>query len=649
MKLVYITPHLSTGGMPEYLRKKIELLKNDFDIWVLELNYEPNYNSIRNKIVDLIGERLINCDSNFEKMWNEIENINPDVIHFEEISDYYYSDWLLSRIYDKNRSWKIFETLHDSSIDHQEKRWIPDKMIVVSPWQIKNFLHLNIPIEIIEHDIEPGIRNRQEGLLELGLNPDKKHVLQVGIFSSRKNQSETFQIAEQMPDVEFHFVGPITDNYKSYWENLLKTKPDNVKVWGERSDVYNFYKCVDVVIFPSRGRYGDMETNPLVIRESIYWGIPLLLRKLPVYMGIYDNIKGVYDMSDYLEQNVNLLYKILDMKNEKNKIKMQENFFKKKLFNITFNQEDNKINFDYLEDLKFETKVCIRDIDTEVTIYSFEATFENKSGVWAIPIPKQYYNFNDNPNFGGFMYDFYDTNGNRVYTQTTRIKPTAFQKKKFRIESFEPLFVNYEQFFTDKIYDKFLKDIKLDLVLDVGCNIGLFTQLVTELGANKVYCFDVSKEAIGVFNKIHDKNKQIEIFEVAISDKKDKITFYEDLNNSLITSANNSYINNWNKIEVDSDTLDNIFNYKKIESVSLMKMDIEGSEYSAFDGLSDKNLSKIESIILEFHHNFAGILIDKIINRLKNNNFDVTIYQDDCKNFASEWEERGTIFAKKLI
>ena len=27
MKIVYITPHLSTGGMTEYLRNKIELLK----------------------------------------------------------------------------------------------------------------------------------------------------------------------------------------------------------------------------------------------------------------------------------------------------------------------------------------------------------------------------------------------------------------------------------------------------------------------------------------------------------------------------------------------------------------------------------------------------------------------------------------------
>ena len=35
-KLLYITPHLSTGGLPQYLLKKIEHFKNDFDIHLIE-------------------------------------------------------------------------------------------------------------------------------------------------------------------------------------------------------------------------------------------------------------------------------------------------------------------------------------------------------------------------------------------------------------------------------------------------------------------------------------------------------------------------------------------------------------------------------------------------------------------------------------
>jgi len=33
-KLLYVAPHLSTGGLPQYLVKKVELLKQDFEIYL---------------------------------------------------------------------------------------------------------------------------------------------------------------------------------------------------------------------------------------------------------------------------------------------------------------------------------------------------------------------------------------------------------------------------------------------------------------------------------------------------------------------------------------------------------------------------------------------------------------------------------------
>ena len=35
-KILFIAPHLSTGGLPQYLTKKIELIKNEFDIYLVE-------------------------------------------------------------------------------------------------------------------------------------------------------------------------------------------------------------------------------------------------------------------------------------------------------------------------------------------------------------------------------------------------------------------------------------------------------------------------------------------------------------------------------------------------------------------------------------------------------------------------------------
>jgi FkbM family methyltransferase len=651
MKIVYVTPHLSTGGMPEYLRNKIDLLKDDNEIWVVEKSFEPAYRSVRDKIELLIGKRLVTLSNNLQKLPDLIKQLSPDVVHFEELSDYHFGSEILDQIYTINRTWKIFETLHDSSIDYQEKRYIPDKMLVVSPWQLKNFLPLNIPIEIIQHEIKAGKRDREKGLINLGLDIKRKHVVQIGLFSVRKNQIETVELAKRLPDVQFHFVGSLTENYKSYWQPILENLPPNCKVWGERSDPETFYSCMDLVIFPSRGNYGDRETNPLVIREAIAWKAPLLVRDLPFYLGMYTESDLVKFMSNDIEKNTKIIRDMLNVNKEfeMNFTEKNDNdFYKKKLFNITFDENENKINFEYLEDKCINSKVCVRDIDTEITIFSFDAIFENKQSYWCIPIPKKFYDFSQNPNFGGFLYDFY-VDGTKVYSQTTRIKRTETKKRKCRIETFEPIFVNYEQFFTEKIYESFLSQIEnFGNCIDIGSSVGLFTDLLLEKGSTKVYSVEINKTAIETFNSLHQNNDNVKLIEMAISDRIGELEFYEDPNNSLISSISNQHNGGLTKrATIQSITIDELFSREKIENISLLKMDIEGSEYNAFQSISDDNLKKINYMIVEFHNNFGGILRESILNRLDANGFTYEILQDDCVGEAYEYEESGTLFIKK--
>jgi FkbM family methyltransferase len=658
MKVVFVTPHLSTGGMPEYLRNKVDLLlTSGNDVWVLEKTFERSYRTVRDKIEALLGDRLINIGSNLQKLPNFIESIKPDIIHFEELSDYHFPDFILDQIWKNDREWKIIETLHDSSIGWEEKAYIPDKMIVVSPWQHKNFLKLGIPIEIINHQIIPGKRDRNY-LEKLGLDPSKKHVLQVGLWSSRKNQSETIDIARDMSGVEFHFVGSLTENYKPYWENLVKNLPNNCRVWGERDDVYNFYKCMDAVIFPSRGNYGDRETNPLVIRESIAWQIPILLRDLPVYMGMYSPSPTVKFMSDYSQENRKLLIDILGNSVElKEKIKQNmktTDFFRKKLFDITFDSNENKINFRYLEVANIHLKICVRDIDTEVPIYSFDSYFQEGSSVWCVPIPKAYYDFSANPNFGGFLFDFYDTDsGNltgqadhKVYNQSLRIKNSQIKKAKFRVESYDPLFVNYEQFFTDKIYEKFFNQIgELGTVIDVGANVGLFTKLALDNRAERVIAVEINRDAIKTFKSIHGES--VKIIEKAIAGHDGTLEVFTSPENSIITSINRDNVGDSILNSVECITLNTLISQNNIESISLLKIDVEGAEYDIFRELSIENLKKCQFILIEFHNNYGSILRDDILNKLEMAGFGYSLFQGDCIGEAYEYEEMGTIFAKK--
>ena len=91
----------------------------------------------------------------FEKA-NEILGfeIQPDIIHLEELPEYFMSDDIAKKIYTDNRNYKIFETCHDSSFNTNNKRFSPDKFILVSNYQVKMLDELKINSEVVEYPIE---------------------------------------------------------------------------------------------------------------------------------------------------------------------------------------------------------------------------------------------------------------------------------------------------------------------------------------------------------------------------------------------------------------------------------------------------------------------------------------------------------------
>ena len=88
-KLLFITPHLSTGGQPQYLYKQIESLINEYEVYCIE--WENCTGGVlvvqRNRIEKLLGKRLITIGTNKTKILSEIKSISPDIIHFQEIPE----------------------------------------------------------------------------------------------------------------------------------------------------------------------------------------------------------------------------------------------------------------------------------------------------------------------------------------------------------------------------------------------------------------------------------------------------------------------------------------------------------------------------------------------------------------------------------
>jgi FkbM family methyltransferase len=315
-KVLFVAPHLSTGGMPQYTYDLMRKIKDDVEVYCVEYSMHSSQFIVqRNRIMELLGHKFYELREDKNKLIDIIKTLKPDIVHLQEVPEYFMSNEVADQLYSTDRDYIIVETSHDSSFPVSSKRYFPDHFALISEYQRKEFSKLNIPIDLVESDIEYKQRqDRTQGLLTLGLDPNLKHVINVGLFTSRKNQAEAIEYARSLQDypIQFHFVGNQADNFRDYWEPLLKNLPSNVKIWGERSDVDNFYSCMDMMLFTSRGTGNDKETSPLVIRESIGYNLPALIFNLPVYLNMYDKYETIKYMDfDNKDRNLELIKQTL--------------------------------------------------------------------------------------------------------------------------------------------------------------------------------------------------------------------------------------------------------------------------------------------------------------------------------------------------
>ena len=305
-KLLYVAPHLSTGGQPQYLYKQIKSFINDFDIEVVEINNSGGDAFVvqKNRIKDLVSVHTLGSDKS--EILDVIQKVKPDIIHFHEVPQYDLATNILDKIFTKDRNYFIIVTTHGSLTNPNEIAYHPDKYILVSEWSKKRFedANLGIDLDVWEYPIEDYEFNKEEAQKELGLDPTYKHVLNVGLFAPGKNQKEIFGIARQLEKykIKFHFVGNQAMNFESYWQPLLQYTPDNCVVWGERTDVDKFYAACDMFYFAS-----TIELNPLSVKEALSFKMPSLFRKLHTYLDTYDNNPLV----TYINDDTKLTKKII--------------------------------------------------------------------------------------------------------------------------------------------------------------------------------------------------------------------------------------------------------------------------------------------------------------------------------------------------
>jgi hypothetical protein len=317
-KLLIITPHLSTGGAPQVTVNKVELLKDHFEVKVIEYAFLAwQFVVQRNRIIDMLTEGIgffsLGQDK-YNKLNEILKDFNPDIISMEEFPEMFMDEACTKLIYNQSRTWKIVETTHDSSFNPKGKKWTPDKFIFVSSYNSFQYITLNVPTEVIEYPIDKKVRNKIERQKQLGLDPEYKHFVTVGLFTPRKNQAYAFELGKRLKNhkVKFHFLGNQAGNFANYWEPLMKDKPDNCVVWGERDDVNEFLEACDVFFFPSKGDRGNKELNPIAIKEAMqYDDLIKVMYNLDVYCNKYNDADNmVYLTGDIGTDSTNIVKKL---------------------------------------------------------------------------------------------------------------------------------------------------------------------------------------------------------------------------------------------------------------------------------------------------------------------------------------------------
>jgi autotransporter strand-loop-strand O-heptosyltransferase len=318
-RVLFLAPHLSTGGMPQFLLKRIECLKeydSNIQISVVEYsNFSDEYVVQKNKIIDLIGvDNFFTLGEDKSELLNIIQKNNIDIIHIDEIPEGFESfnripRDVLDKLYADDRTWKIVETCHNVIFNYDtSKIYEPDAYAFCSNWHPNiTFFNAKAYNKVIEYPYEnkkPSLEEKIKYREELGFNPDKKHVINVGLWTRGKNQGEAVEIAKLLekthPDIEFHFIGNQAPNFKDYWFEISRSLPSNVKIWGERDDVYKFMAAADMFMFNS-----TFECNPIVVREAISHSLPILARNLTEYMGMFDGY--LIEINDNIEESAEKL------------------------------------------------------------------------------------------------------------------------------------------------------------------------------------------------------------------------------------------------------------------------------------------------------------------------------------------------------
>lgn len=201
--------------------------------------------------------------------------------------------------------------------------------------------------------------------------------------------------------------------------------------------------------------------------------------------------------------------------------------------------------------------------------------------------------------------------------------------------SYGELINQFEEIFIDEIYR--IENNKVTHIIDCGSNIGLsilyFSKVyplahVMAFEPNP-YSFELLEANVKI-NKINN----IELYNVALGSEDGKALLTTNSNSP--TSLNFTILNQSNVVQSKEVEINRLSNYISF-TVSLLKIDVEGSEYQILKELIEsKIINLFENCIIEFHSGRAGINAEDFVDFLRKSGFSVRLVSEVETSLSSD-------------
>lgn len=189
----------------------------------------------------------------------------------------------------------------------------------------------------------------------------------------------------------------------------------------------------------------------------------------------------------------------------------------------------------------------------------------------------------------------YTSRATSYHTGGSRFVCDVFDKRTAPVEAFN--FDYYERSDSEIIYKLINKD---SVVFDIGANIGWYSiHIAKMLESGKIYAFEPLPDTYRQLKENTSLNDagNIELYDIALTDKKQVLTFYYSPANTVSSSSRNIMeIEDAVTIDCQASTIDDFVSENNITKLDFIKCDVEGAELFVYKG-GTKTFTELKPII----------------------------------------------------